>query len=283
MLTIMIFLCSTIGFEHLLVDPVAQRVGMGYAQIGDGYNVHYNPAGLSYTVAPLYTASYCQYIGGTHFGYLGVEKNQFGVGVRYFNSGNMKKTDALGQEYGTFGVHFIDLTVGKGFFYNDFGIGFSLKGLYARIDTLYSLGVGVDAGVLYLLSEPEIQVGIAVKNLGTGVKAYIEDNDVFPYEVNVSAMKYLPFGWVGFDLVKPALMDIGLRIGGCYTVFDNLEIKASYSTLYSSMQTGSSGLDFLAGIIVGFGVNINTFSIHYSYAPYFDLGGGHRLSLSLGG
>jgi hypothetical protein len=158
-----------------------------------------------------------------------------------------------------------------------------LKGLYARIDTLYSLGVGVDAGVLYLLSEPEIQVGIAVKNLGTGVKAYIEDNDVFPYEVNVSAMKYLPFGWVGFDLVKPALMDIGLRIGGCYTVFDNLEIKASYSTLYSSMQTGSSGLDFLAGIIVGFGVNINTFSIHYSYAPYFDLGGGHRLSLSLGG
>lgn len=283
MLTMVFFLCTTVGFEHLLVDPVAGRVGMGYAQIGDAYNVHYNPAGLSYTVAPQYTASYCRYIGGTHFGYLGFERDQFGIGVRYFNSGSMKKTDALGQEYGTFGVHFIDCTVGKGFFYHDFGIGISLKALYARIDTLYALGVGADVGVLYLFAEPEIQLGLAIKNLGTGVKAYIEETETFPYEVNVSAMKYLPFGWFGVDVVKPALMDVGLRVGGGYSVIPSLEVKASYSTLYSSMQTGSSGLDFLAGITIGFGVNMNAFSIDYSYAPYFDLGGGHRLSLSLGG
>jgi len=283
MLFFVFLLFNTVGYEHLLVDPVAERVGMGYAQIGDGYNVHYNPAGLAYNVTPFYSASYCSYIGGTHFGYLGLERSQFGVGIRYFNSGSMKKTDVLGQEYGTFGVHFIDLAVGKGFFFNDFVVGLSLKGLYTRIDTLYSLGVGVDVGVLYLIPEPEIQLGLTVKNIGTGVKPYIEENELLPYEVNISAMKYLPSGWIGLDVVKPALMDFGLRFGAGYSVFEGFELKASYSTFYSSMQTGSSGLDFLAGLTVGFGVSLKTFSIHYSYAPYFDLGSGHRLSLSLGG
>jgi hypothetical protein len=283
MLIFVFILASTVGYEHLLVDPVAERVGMGYAQIGDGFNVHYNPAGLAYNVTPFYSASYCNYIGGTHFGYLGFERNHIGVGIRYFNSGSMKKTDVTGQEYGTFGVHFIDLTVGKGFFFSDFVLGLSLKGLYTRIDTLYSLGLGADVGVMYLLADPEIQLGLAVKNLGTGVKPYIEDSELLPYEVNVSAMKHFSFGWVGLDLVKPALMDFGLRFGAGYSVLENFELRASYSTLYSSMQTGSSGLDFLAGITVGFGVTLKTFSIHYSYAPYFDLGGGHRISLSLGG
>ena len=71
-----------------------------------------------------------------------------------------------------------------------------------------------------------------------------------------------------------------------YTVFVLFGIIGAYYLLvplFSSMQTGSSGLDFLAGVTVGFGVNMKTFSIHYSYAPYFDLGGGHRISLSLGG
>lgn len=283
MLVMLLVFCNAVGFEHLLVDPVAQRVGMGYAQVGDCYNVHYNPAGLAYTVTPLYAVSYCHYIGETHFGYLGMEQKQLGVGIRYFNSGSMKKTDALGQEYGTFGVHFIDMTVGKGLFYRDFAIGVSFKGLYARIDTLYSLGVGLDAGVLYLIPETELQLGLAVKNIGTGVKPYIDENESFPFEVDLSAMKFFRFGWVGIDVVKPALMNFGLRAGGAYAILENFEIKASYSTLLSSMQTGSSGLDFLAGITVGFGVKMKAFSIHYSYAPYFDLGGGHRLSLSLGG
>jgi len=283
MLLISLLVFQVIGFEHLTVDPVAHRVGMGYAKIGDGYNVHYNPAGLAYVMGPYYSASYCSYIAGTHFGYLGIEQKQLGVGIRYFNSGSMKKTDALGQEYGTFGVHFIDLSVGKGFFLQDFCVGVSIKGAYTRIDTLYALGVGIDVGALYLLPDPELQFGLAVKNLGTGVKPYIEANEGFPYEVNLSAVKHLPNGWIGLDLVKPALMDFGIRFGGAYAVIDNFELKASYTTLLSSMQTGSSGLDFLAGLTVGFGIAVNTFNIHYSYAPYFDLGDGHRISLSLGG
>lgn len=283
-MSIIIFLLvANIGFEHLSVDPVAHRVGMGYAQFGDGYSIHYNPAGLAYGLGSYYSASYLNYICDTHFGYLGYEYDQIGIGIRYFYGGTMKKTDELGIEEGSFGVHFIDLNVGKGFFYKDIGFGISVKGVYANIDTLNSIGAGVDIGAIYIFSEPEIQIGLAVKNIGFGIKPYIESNESFPYEINIGVIKRFTDSWVGLDIVKPALMNFGLRIGGSYSIISSFDLKASYNTLLSSIQTGSSGFDFLAGLTVGFAVNKDAICVNYSYSPYFDLGGCHRISVSIGG
>ncbi len=279
----MLFLIASIGYEHLLVDPIAHRVGMGYAHFDDGYSVYYNPAGLAYTFGPYYSASYLNYIGDTHFGYLGYEHNQIGVGIRYFYSGKIKKVDEWGVENGSFGVHFIDFNIGKGFFYKDVGLGVSIKGVYSNIDTLYSLGAGVDIGALYILSEPEIQIGLALKNIGTGIKSFIDTRESFPYEINIGGIKRFTDGWVGLDIVKPALMNLGLRIGGAYSFIPNFELKASYTTLLSSIRTEGSGFDFLAGLTMGFALKINTICVNYSYSPYFDLGECHRISVSLGG
>jgi len=283
MLIILFLLAANIGFEHLCVDPIAHRVGMGYAQFGDGYCVSYNPAGVAYTLNPNYSACYLNYIADTHFGYLGYEHNQIGVGVRYFYGGQLKKTDEFGAEFGSFGVHFIDISVGKGFFYEDIGLGISIKGVYANIDTLFAIGAGIDIGVLYIWLEPEIQIGLAIKNVGTALKPFIESKELFPYEINVGGVKQFSNGWVGLDIVKPALMDLGARIGGGYSLVSNLDLKASYNTLLSSIRTGSNGLDFLAGLTIGVALKTNTVCIDYSYSPYFDLGGCHRISVSLGG
>ncbi len=280
---IILLLITTIGFEHMSVDPVAHRVGMGYAQFGDGYSVHYNPGGLAYGIGTFYSASYLNYIGGTHFGYIGYENNQVGVGIRYFNGGTIKRTDELGFEDGTFSVHFIDMTIGKGLFFKDIGLGIALKGVYARIDTLSAIGVGADIGGIYVIPDPEIQIGLAIKNIGTGVKAYIEENETLPYEINLGVTKQFADGWVGLDLVKPALMDFGIRIGGSFSVTPLFDLKASYNSLLSSIRTGNNGLDFLAGVTAGFALNTGKFCIDYSFTPYFDLGGCHRLSVSLGG
>ena len=280
---IILLLIATIGFEHMLVDPVAHRAGMGYAQFGDGYCIHYNTGGLAYGMGTYYSASYLNYIGGTHFGYLGYENNQMGVGIRYFNGGSIKRTDELGIESGSFSVHFIDMTVGKGLFFNEIGLGFALKGLYARLDTLSAIGIGADIGALYIIPDPEIQIGLAVKNIGTGVKAYIDENETLPYEINLGVAKQFADGWVGLDLVKPALMNFGIRIGGSVSVTPMFDLKASYNSLLSSIRTGNNGLDILAGMTVGFALNTGNFCIDYTYSPYFDLGSCHRLSVSLGG
>lgn len=283
MAIIVSILIATIGFEYLSVDPVAHRVGMGYALFGDGYSVHYNPGGLAFAEDKYYSVSYLNYIAGTHFGYIGYESNQIGVGARYLYSGSMKKTDEFGNEYGSFGAHFIDINFGKGFFYKDIGLGVAIKAVYANIDTLNSLGAGIDIGAIYIIPEPEIQIGFAVKNIGYGIKPFIEDKEMFPYEITIGGIKQFAQGWVGLDIVKPALVNFGVRIGGAYTITPMFSLKASYNTLLSSMRTGSNGLDILAGLTVGFTVTVNKLFINYCYSPYFDLGGGHRISVSIGG
>jgi hypothetical protein len=281
MSAIVITLIATVGFEFLSVDPVAQRAGMGYALHGDGYDVHYNPGGLAFSENTYYSISYLNYFDGTHFGFLGYERRQLGIGVRYFHSGSMKKVDDLGQEYGTFGVHHIDINVGRGFLYKDIGIGVSVKGVYSSIDTLNALGLGVDLGGMYMIPDPGVQVGLSVKNIGYGFKAFIESREMFPYEITVSAAKVFEAGWFGIDLVKPALLNFGVRIGGAYYVNSLLHLKASYSTLLSGIR--SEGMGFLAGLTVGLGIRKDRLMFDYSYSPYFDLGGGHRISIGFGG
>lgn len=281
MLATIISLIATVGFEFLSVDPVAQRTGMGYALHSDGYDVHYNPGGLAFSNSTHYSISYLNYFDGTHFGYLGYERRQLGVGLRYFYSGSMKKVDELEQEYGTFGVYHIDINVGKGFVYKGFGLGVSIKGAYASIDTLNAIGIGADIGAMYRIPEPDIHVGLSVKNIGYGIKPFIESRETFPYEITLSAAKIMDVGWFGLDLVKPALLGFGVRFGGAYYVNPILHLKASYSTLLSAIRT--EGLGFLAGLTVGLGVRKDRLLVNYSYSPYFDLGGGHRISISFGG
>jgi hypothetical protein len=274
-------LISTVGFEFLSVDPVAERAGMGYALHGDGYDVHYNPGGLAFSDNIYYSVSYLNYFDGTHFGYLGYSRRQVGLGLRYFYSGSMKKVDEFQQEYGTFGVYHIDINVGKGFFYRDIGIGVSLKAAYASIDSLNALGIGLDIGAMYRLQDPGVQIGFAVKNIGYGVKSFIESQETFPYEITLSAAKVFDAGWVGLDLVKPAVLDFGARLGGAYQITPLLNVKASYSTLLSAIRT--EGIGVLAGLTVGLGITKDRLTVNYSYSPYFDLGGGHRISIGFGG
>jgi len=279
---ILFFLMALTGFEYLLVDPVAERVGMGYALCGDGHNIHYNPAGLILNTSASYSISYLNYIGGTHFGYLDYESQLLGVGIRYFYSGKIKKTDPTGQELGDFSTNFIDLNIGKGFAMNNIMFGASGKIVYELIDTLYSLGVGTDIGALYFLSQENIQLGFAMKNIGTSVKPFINERELFPYEFNLGAIRRFNSGWLGIDIVRPALMNFGIRVGCEYELNQFFSLRASYNSLLSQIKT-DSGLDFFAGMTLGFAVKKGQIQINYSYTPYFTLGQAHRLTIRIGG
>ncbi|MEO0123214.1 MAG: hypothetical protein ABIL69_04335 [candidate division WOR-3 bacterium] len=279
---ILFLLIASIGYEYMLVDPVAERVGMGYAVVGDGHNIFYNPAGIILNTGVSYSFSYLNYIGGTHFGHVDYESNVLGAGIRYFYSGKMKKTDASGQELGDFSTNFIDFNIGKGFTMSNILLGVSGKFVYELIDTLYSLGFGIDMGALYLLSQENIQLGLAVKNLGTGIKPFINDKELLPYEINLGLIKKFNQGWIGLDIVKPALLNLGFRIGGGYDLTEYLTFRISYNSLLSQVKT-DTGLDFLAGITLGFGVKKNKINVNYSYTPYFNLGQAHRLTIRIGG
>ncbi|MEO0106749.1 MAG: hypothetical protein ABIL70_07820 [candidate division WOR-3 bacterium] len=276
------FLITTIGFEYLLVDPIAGRGGMGYGLGGDGYSLFYNPAGLALNGGNYYSISYLNYIGGTHFGYLGLEKKQLGLGVRYFNSGRIKKTNAQGEELGYFSTNFIDFNLGKGIIISDFLIGGAMKLVYEKIDTLYSCGIGCDIGVLYFFLTENIQAGFTLKNIGTTIKPFIEEKERLPYELDLGVVRKFNSGWLGVDLVKPGLLNFGVRIGCEYELTSIFGLKVTYTSLLSQIKQ-QTGMDFLTGINVGFEIKKAPLVINYMYTPYFSLGQGHRITLKLGG
>ncbi|MGB9720317.1 MAG: hypothetical protein ACPL28_02400 [bacterium] len=279
---ILCFLMAMAGFEYLMVDPIAERVGMGYALCGDGHNVYYNPAGLNLNTGTSYSASYLNYIAGTHFGYIDYESNILGVGIRYFYSGKIKKTDPIGQELGNFSTNFIDLNIGTGFAISEVMVGFSGKLVYEQIDTLFSIGVGADVGALYFLPQENIQLGITIKNLGISAKPFISERELFPYEINLGAARRFDSGWFGLDIVHPALMKFGIRVGGEYEFNQLFALLASYNSLLSQIKT-DNGLDFFAGITLGFAVRKGALRINYAYTPYFTLGQAHKLTIRIGG
>ncbi len=276
------FLFMATGFEYLLIDPVAERAGMGYGLCGDGYSINYNPAGIVLTENPCYSISYLNYMCGTHFGYLGYERKEFGLGIKYFYSGRIKKTDALGSELGYFSANFIDANIGKAFYFKDFFVGASLKLGYEKIDTLFAGGLGVDIGCLYFLSAENIQIGLGLKNIGMTIKPFIDEKERFPYEINLGIVKRFEAGWVGLDLVKSELFNFVWRLGGKYEINPIFALKASYNSLFSQMKIGT-GIDFLTGIGIGFEITKAPLKINYFYTPFFTLGHGHRISIKLGG
>ncbi|MGQ9664851.1 MAG: PorV/PorQ family protein [bacterium] len=278
----LLLLITLTGFEYLLVDPVAERAGMGYALYGDGHNIYYNPAGIVLNTGTTYSISYLNYIGGTHFGYLDYESSLLGTGLRYFYSGKMKKTDALGQELGDFSTNFIDLNIGKGYTMGNIILGASGKIVYEQIDTLSSLGIGADIGALYFLTQKNIQFGLAVKNLGVSVKPFIKERETFPYEFNLGVVRRFYAGWIAMDITHSAFMNFGVRLGGEYSINQFFRIRASYNSLLSEIKT-DNGIDFIAGITFGFGVSKGKIQVNYSYSPYFALGQAHRLTLRIGG
>ncbi|MCX7994442.1 MAG: hypothetical protein N3A65_01545 [candidate division WOR-3 bacterium] len=279
---ILLLLFADIGFEYLLVDPIAERTGMGYAIYGDGHNIHYNPAGMVFNDGTSYSFSYMNYIAGTHFGHIDYESKILGLGIRYFYSGQIKKTDALGQELGDFSTSFIDLNIGKGLMMNKIPLGIAGKIVYQMIDTLYSLGAGMDIGIMYFLEENNIQLGLTAKNLGMCIKPFIDVKELLPYEINLGMIYSSKTSYLGFDIVKPVLMNLGVRIGGGYNFTQSFTVRCSYNSLLSQIKT-DTGLDFLAGITLGFGIKNGRIHINYAYTPYFSLGQAHRLTIRIGG
>ncbi len=277
-----LFLITTMGFEYLLVDPIAGRGGMGYGLGGDGYSLFYNPAGLVLNDRNYYSISYLNYISKTHFGYLGLEKEQFGIGIRYFYSGRIKKTNAQGEELGYFSTNFIDLNLGYGIPLHNFLIGGAMKMVYEKIDTLFSVGTGCDMGVLYFFPAENIGTGFTIKNIGATIKPFIEEKAAFPYELNLGVVRQFNSGWLGIDLVKPGLLNFGFRLGCEYRLNSVFSLKLTYTSLLSQMKQ-QTGIDFLTGIGIGFAIKKEPLVINYLYAPYFSLGQGHRITLKVGG
>ncbi|MCS7250402.1 MAG: hypothetical protein RMJ34_04815 [candidate division WOR-3 bacterium] len=225
--------------------------------------------------------SYLFYLVNTHFGGLGFGENkgksQYGIFLNYFNSGDIKKIDEFGQEYGSYLYSHISLSPFFASKFKNFKIGMLTNLIYSSCDTFYSLGMGVN---LLGMNEFNIfRVGYGIKNFNFIFKPFYQTKKIERPEfileggVNLTEIIDLPKN-NGLSLYTGlAYSPLGLEYHLATELMINnfIIFRLAYLGFKEGLLTRfSSGLEFIKEPI--------TFS--YGFLPYKDLGIAHIFNLT---
>ena len=277
------------GFDFLKITPTAREAALGGASIGmapSPMGFWFSPAHAASAESPRAHVGYLNYVAGIHIGSaaysqpVGTDKG-IGFGVVYLNSGTMKRTNANGDELGTFGVSFADLDLsGAMRFGKALAVGVGVQGLYGSIDTFFTMGLAGNVGATYRLPVDGLTAGLAVKNLGLELKAFQANRDPLPIDFGLG-LGYQPNPSLNLalDVHKPIDNRVGVRAGIEGWVADLLALRVGYNSDGIDLKSGG-GSDILAGLSTGLGVRYRGYELDYCFIPMVELGVAHRISLA---
>lgn len=280
---------GTSGFDFLRIAPSAREAALGGAAIAAAQSplgFWYSPAHVGTTPGQRAHLGYLNYAAGIHIGSLAYtqpvgREAGLGLGIVYLNSGTMKLTNDRGEQLGTFSSSYADLNVSGALKPMDkLTVGLGLQGLYASIDTFFSLAFAGNVGAVYELPVNGLRAGLAVQNLGIQARAFGTERDPMPLDYGVG-LSYQPNSAVGLalDVHKPSDNGVGVRAGVEGWIADVLALRLGYNSAGEDLKAGGGG-DVLAGITTGIGVRYRGYQIDYCFVPMVLLGAAHRISLS---
>ncbi len=268
---------------ELPIGPRAAGMGSAYVSVVDDPTaMHWNPAGLSrLDVAEKHFAILFQhnewisdfrqeYVGGgTRFG-----KHAVGGSFSGFYINDIDGRDEFGQPTVTFGAYDVVVTGSYAYALTDrASLGGSLKYIVANIDNLSRFAFAGDIGAQYEIY-PDLHVGGAVTNLGSGL-TFVSEQDDLPTAVQVGGSYVLPWRLgngsilTALDVRKARGDDTHVLFGGEYDYAGVAQAQIGYGTGYDN-----------AGVSFGLGANVSGWRVGYAIVPFdSDLGSTHRIAL----
>jgi hypothetical protein len=275
---------GTSGLSFLKVGMGARPVGMGEAFTaisGDINSIYWNPAGLARIEGIDLTFMHNRWFQEISSNYLAaafkIKKNIIGVGLALNRVPDIEVRDKpTAEPVGTFDAEDLVLTLG---YAKSFGakldLGISVKGLYQKIYTYETSGLGFDIGGVYVLND-KLQFGTAILNLGPKMK-FKEEKFSLPLVYRLGAAYKTSERQLngdillGLDLIKPRDSDLKLHSGIEYNYDKILSLRIGY-------QSGYDDKSFSFGMGLGY----ERYGIDYAFVPFSsDLGNTHRISLEI--
>lgn len=206
------------------------------------------------------------------------DRGTWGVNAQYMDYGTMKETTAEGQEVGTFSAR--DIAIGGTFAYaltNSLSGGITAKFITSHIAGYNSLAVGVDLGLNYYDEDLDLSLSAVARNLGGQVKAYDDEFERIPLDLQVGATKRLGQSPLRFSATLSRLNDWSqgfgrhLAIGADVLLSEAFYIAVGYnfrraSEMKISDDEGESAHG--AGFSVGAGLQLERFKLHVAYGKY---------------
>ena len=206
------------------------------------------------------------------------ERGTWGVSAQYMDYGTMKEVSLDNTQLGEFSAR--DIAVAGSYAYalsNRFSGGITARLITSHIASYNSLAVGFDLGLNFYLEESELSISAVAKNLGGQVKAYDDEFERIPLDLQIGFSKRLLNSPLRFSATLSRLNDwsfgIGkhLAIGADLILSPTIYLAAGYnfrrtSEMQISDNEGKSSHG--AGLSLGGGLSLERFKLHIGYAKY---------------
>ena len=278
------------------ISNISTDVGMSF----------HNPALLRHQMHRSVSTSFNSFLGGIKNYSLAsayhVEQynTTVGMGINFFDYGNIAQTDASGNIMGTFHPrdYSVQLMVSKPYKEHWF-LGVTAKFISSGYGQYSSNGVAVDVGINYYDSINGLQAGMVVKNMGTQLKTYdgLNKKTELPFDMQVGITKRLRNAPIQFSLTAhhlqafniyyndtSFLQDEGVNTTGkkftgeqilSHLVFatqvyirDKIEVTAGYNFMRRQDLNILNATNGLNGFTAGAGLLLQQLQIRYATGFY---------------
>lgn len=279
---------SQTGYNFLRLPISAHAAALGGENItiieDDPSLVFSNPALLSSVSDKSINLNFMTYMEGAttaSASYNRIIKEKWSVAAmaQYMDYGKMKQTDENNVQQGEFSAR--DIAVGGALSYmlaDNLAGGITAKFIASYIGDYSSMAVGIDLGLNYYDPDREWSVSLVAKNLGGQIKAYDEEYDKMPLDVQAGVSKKfaaLPFR------VSATLVDLThwnyrfanhLALGVDILLSQNFYFAAGYNFRRAEEMKINGGEDdessHGAGLSLGAGLQLERFKIQLGYGKF---------------
>ena len=206
------------------------------------------------------------------------ERASWAVSGQYMNYGKMRHTDANNNQLGEFSASDIGVAGYFSYMLNDrFAGGITAKFLTSHIGDYNSIGAGIDLGLNYYDPEHDWSLSIVAKNLGGQLKAYDDEYDPMPIDIQIGASKRLAHTPLRVSATLVDLTNWNYRffnhlvLGVDASISQNFWLGLGYNFRRADemeINTTEGGSTHLAGFSVGAGLSLNRFKVNLAYGKY---------------
>ena len=291
------------GFGLLRLEPSARASALAGAYgAGPGEDVNalfQNPSLLGADDHRALSVSYLNHLSDVKAGFVTYAREVGQLGgtvagaVRFLSYGDFERADLDGERTGeTFGASDAILSLS---YSRPLGerahFGATAHALFSSIDEASAQAFAADVGVAYQIPEQGFTVAASLHNVGFVTSDFGETGDELPLDLRLSVSKRLqnlPFllTVAGYNLASfenengTALNEIArhVAVSGELQFGQSFALRVGYNHRRHEDLKTDARID-LAGLGLGFGLNLRRFGFDYAYNAWSSFGGLHHLTL----
>ena len=297
-------------YQFLNISSSPRQLALGGKEITYfGSNVNQpliNPSSINVLMDNNFSINYSNYISDISYGSASYaytfdnRSNTLHFGLSYIDYGNFDGYDEQGNSTNSFTGKESAISVGYSTKINNLPVyfGANIKIITSTLEQYNSLGLSSDIGFLYINDNSDLNIGFVIRNIGVQLKAYDENKEKLPFEVDLGFSQLLENAPLRWNITIENLQKWNIGLSNPSRIISDLDgnvttEKVSFlNNLFRHLIVGAEifpensfnirvGYNFkrgeelkiidqsnFSGLTFGFGMKFNKLQLNYSHAKF---------------